>query len=122
MSVTRSFWWTRRRRELLETAEAGRRATCGLARPLEALWLGEIQTLVVADSVHLSGSECPNCGRLEPGSLGSCPACGTAMRPLHDLFHPAIGRALEQAGNVVVHGDAAQLLLEAGGGLGTPLR
>jgi peptide subunit release factor 1 (eRF1) len=49
---------------------------------LEVLWLGDVQTLVVADGVHLSGSECPNCGRLEPESLATCPVCGAAPTPI----------------------------------------
>jgi peptide chain release factor subunit 1 len=109
--------------ELLDEAQGGGRATCGLEPTLEALWLAEVQTLVVADGVHVSGSECPNCGRLEPESVARCPGCGTATQPVHDLFHRAIGLALEQAGSVeVVHGDAARRLLEAGDGLGALLR
>ena len=109
--------------ELLEAAGAGGRATCGLAPTLEALWLGDVQTLVVADGVQVGGSECPNCGRLAPAGVAACPACGTPMGPVHDLFHRAMERAREQAGSVeVVHGAAARRLLEAGDGLGALLR
>jgi peptide subunit release factor 1 (eRF1) len=109
--------------ELLETAGAGGRATRGLAPTLEALWLGEVRTLVVADGAAGEGSECPRCGRLEPGELATCPACGSAMRPVHDVFHRAMARAIEQAGRVeAVHGDAARRLLQAGDGLGALLR
>jgi peptide chain release factor subunit 1 len=108
--------------ELFETAGAGGRATRGLAPTLEALWLGEVRTLVVADGAAGGGSECPRCGRLEPGEVATCPACGSAMRPVHDVFHRAMARAVEQAGRVeVVHGDAAWRLLEAGDGLGALL-
>jgi peptide subunit release factor 1 (eRF1) len=109
--------------ELLETAGAGGRATRGLAPTLEALWLGEVRTLVVADGAEAEGSECPRCGRLEAGDIATCPACGNAMRSVHDVFHRAMARTIEQAGRVeVVHGDAARRLLEAGGGLGALLR
>lgn len=105
-------------REALETAGAGGRVTCGLAPTLEALWLGDVQTLLVADAVDIGGSECPNCGRLAPEGVATCPACGTAMRPVHDLFHLARDRTLELAGRVeILHGDAARRLREAGGGL-----
>ena len=108
---------------LFETAGAGGRATTGLAPTLEALWLGEVRTLVVADGAAAEGSECPNCGRLEPGNLATCPACGSTMRPVHDVLHRAMARTIEQAGRVeVVHGDAARRLLQAGGGLGALLR
>lgn len=109
--------------ELIESAGARGRGTCGLAPTLEALWAGQVQTLVVADGAHAAGSECPNCARLEPGTVTTCPACGKAMQPVHDLFHRAMGRVLEQAGSAeVMHGDAARRLLELGGGLGALLR
>jgi peptide subunit release factor 1 (eRF1) len=109
--------------DLFEIAGAGGRATQGVAPTLEALWLGEVRTLVVADGARQVGSECSNCGRLEAGDLTSCPACGSAMRPVHDVFHRAMARTLEQAGRVeVVHGGAARRLLEASGGLGALLR
>jgi peptide subunit release factor 1 (eRF1) len=108
--------------ELFETAGAGGRATSGVAPTLEALWLGEVRTLVVADGAQGQGSECPNCGRLEPGDVATCPACGSAMQPVHDVVHRAMARTIEQAGRVeVVHGDAARRLLQTGG-LGALLR
>ena len=109
--------------ELLETAGGGGRATYGVTPTLDALWGKAVRTLVVADGVHGTGSECPNCGRLEPSALATCPACGASMRSLHDVFHRAMELALEQADRVeVVHGDAARRLREAGGGLGALLR
>lgn len=109
--------------ELFDAAGPGGRATSGPESTLEALRLGRVQTLVVADGVHLGGSECPDCGRLRPRSVATCSACGASMRPVHDLFHLAMDRALEQAGSVeIVHGAAAQRLREAGGGLGALLR
>jgi peptide subunit release factor 1 (eRF1) len=109
--------------DLFEMAGAQGRAIYGLEPTLESLWLGEVQTLVVADGADVSGSECPNCRRLGPGSVQACPACGTTMRPAPDLLHRAMARALEQAGGVeVVHGHAARRLLETGGGLGALLR
>jgi peptide subunit release factor 1 (eRF1) len=109
--------------ELFEIAGAQGRAIYGLEQTLETLWLGEVQTLVVADGADVSGSECPNCWRLAPGRVAACPACGTAMRPVPDLLHRAVARAVEQAGSVeAVHGHAARRLLETGGGLGALLR
>ena len=109
--------------QLLETANSHGLATYGMASTLDALWRGAVQRLVVADSAEGSGSECPRCRRLEPGTVGRCPACGSVMLPTHDVFHAAMQRALEQAGNVeVVHGDAAQQLMKTGDGLGAMLR
>jgi peptide chain release factor subunit 1 len=109
--------------ELLDEAGAGQRATCGVAPTLEALWLGDVLTLVVAEGVHAPGSECTECRRLQPGTIATCSACGKAMQPTHDLFHRAMSRAREQAGGVeVLHDDAAQKLIGAGGGMGALLR
>ena len=109
--------------ELLDTAGARGRAACGVAPTLEALAQGSVRTLVVAEALHDRGSECPHCGRLEPGSVASCPACGAAMRPVHDLYHSAARRALLQAGRVeTVHGEAARRLQERCGGLAAFLR
>jgi peptide subunit release factor 1 (eRF1) len=109
--------------EVLEMAGAGGRATCGVPRTLEALWIGDVQTLVVSEGVEDEGSECGDCGRLERGRLQKCPACGNPMHPVHDVFHRAMGRTLQQSGSVeVVHGEPARLLVQAGGGLGARLR
>lgn len=109
--------------ELIEAAGGGGRATCGVEPTLEALLMRAVQTLVVADGVHVGGAECPSCGVLAPEGVQTCPACGATMRPVHDLFHRAMERAREQAGRVeVVQGEAARRLLEAGGGLGALLR
>jgi peptide subunit release factor 1 (eRF1) len=110
-------------RELLEVAGAGGRATCGIPETLDALWLGDVQTLVVAHGVHAPGSECGNCGRLETATLETCPMCGSAMHEVHDVFHRAMARTLEQAGSVeTLHGESATRLRQAGGGMGAILR
>jgi peptide subunit release factor 1 (eRF1) len=95
----------------------------GLKETLEALWLGEVQALVVAEGPDVAGGECRNCGRLEMGSGATCAACGNSLVPVPDLLHRAMARTLEQAGSVeVVHGDAARRLRDEGGGLAALLR
>jgi peptide chain release factor subunit 1 len=109
--------------ELLDMAGPAGRATVGVTATLDALWADLVQTLVLAHRDGVVGSECPNCGRLEQGRVASCPACGKAMTPVHDLFHRAMARAREQAASVeVVHGAAARRLLDVGEGLGAVLR
>jgi peptide chain release factor subunit 1 len=109
--------------ELLETAGAGGPATCGVVPTLDALWFDAVQTLVVSADVHVGGIECPNCWRLDPGSSVTCPACDAPTRPVHDLFHRAMGAARERAAGVeVLHGEAAGRLLKQGGGLSAFLR
>ena len=109
--------------ELFETAAAGGLGTVGVDRTLEALFLGEVRTLVIADGAPAEGSECPNCGRLTTGRPSACPACGNRMDPVADVFERAIERTLAMSGSVeVVHNEPAQRLLEAGGGMGAFLR
>jgi peptide chain release factor subunit 1 len=109
--------------QLLDLAGPAGRAVLGVRPTLAALWADMVQTLVVAFSASGDGSDCPNCLRLEPGSVERCPACGTEMRRVHDLFHRAMQRAREQSGSVeIVHGAAEKRLLEVGGGLGALLR
>jgi peptide subunit release factor 1 (eRF1) len=108
--------------ELFEKAGAGGRATVGIARTLDALWLGDVQTLVVSHGAHEPGSECTNCGRLEAGALEKCPMCGAPMRSVHDVFHRAMARTIEQSGAVeTLRGEPSDRLREAGG-LGAILR
>lgn len=109
--------------ELLDLAGPAGRATLGVTPTLAALGADMVQTLVVAHGVQAEGSECPNCARLDRGRVKSCPSCGHAMRPVHDVFHRAMGRAVDQSGRVeVMHGVAAKQLIERGGGLGALLR
>ena len=108
---------------VLELAGAGGRATCGIIPTLEALWIGDVRSLVVADNARFSGGECTNCGRFDSDGATACPACGQPVRQVHDLCHRVMGRALEQRGSVhVVHGHAADRLSQAGNGIAAFLR
>jgi peptide chain release factor subunit 1 len=110
-------------RTLLDAAGPAGRSTLGVAPTLDALWADMVQTLVVAEDLHLDGSECPNCLRLMPGTVDTCPTCGKGMEPVHDLVHRAVARARDQAARLeVVRGAAARRLQEVGSGLGALLR
>jgi peptide subunit release factor 1 (eRF1) len=110
-------------RELFETAAAGGPATHGVAATLEAIWLGCVHKLVVADELRLPGSECPECGRLAQDCPPTCPACGVRPMPLADVVERAIERTVEEAGTVeIVHGAPASRLKAEGEGLGALLR
>jgi peptide subunit release factor 1 (eRF1) len=109
--------------QLLDLLGPNGRATLGVEPTLAALWADTVQTLVVTHEFHLGGSECPNCGRLDPGRIQQCPTCGKEMREVHDLVHRAMARAVEQSARVdVLHGAAGHRLMELGGGLGCLLR
>lgn len=79
----------------------------GVKPTLHALWLGAVNTLVLEEGRHEAGSECPSCGRLEPGRVASCPRAGHRCDPRTICFMP---RA------------AARRLREDGRGLGAVLR
>jgi peptide subunit release factor 1 (eRF1) len=109
--------------EVVEMAGSGGRATCGVDPTLEALWAGDIRTLVIAEAVELTGTECSNCGRLHRGNAPICPNCGGSTHILSDFSHQIVGRAVEEGGRVeVVHGAAARRLNTAGEGLAAFLR
>ena len=109
--------------DVVEMAGSGGRATCGVGPTLDALWIGDVRVLVVADGMMLRGTECSNCRYLQQGSAQSCTKCSAATHAVHDLVHRITGRAVEQSGRVeIVHGRAAQRLSTAGDGLGALLR
>jgi peptide subunit release factor 1 (eRF1) len=109
--------------QLIELLGPNGRAMLGVEPTLAALWADTVQTLVVTHELHLAGSECSNCGRLDPGRIQQCPTCGKEMREVHDLVHRAMARAVEQSARVdVLHGAAGHRLMELGDGLGCLLR
>ncbi len=109
--------------ELLEIAAAGGPATHGLGPTLEAVWLGQVHVLVVAEDCRAPGSECLACGRLAAETPPLCPACGGQVRPLDDAVERAMERTLEEGGRVEVVRDApARRLREVGEGIGAILR
>jgi peptide chain release factor subunit 1 len=108
--------------ELFEVAGHRGNATYGIDATLEALWRGAVQKLVVSHGARLAGAECTSCGRLQR-ARARCSTCGGALEPVHDLFHRAMGKTLDEAGNVeIVHAEAAARLTERGAGLGALLR
>ena len=109
--------------EVIETARSGARATCGVDATLEALWAGDIRTLLIAQGVALTGTECSNCGRLHRGTLSICSSCGALTHGLPDFSHSLAGRVVGQGGRVeVVHAAAAERLNNEGEGLAAFLR
>ncbi len=95
----------------------------GITATLDALWMGDVQTLIVADALRLSGVECSNCGRLDASSRSRCPACQSLTRETHDLVHRAMARTREQGGRVeVFHDDLGTRLMQNAKGLAALLR
>ena len=101
-----------------------RRTRLARAAPtLDALWNGQVDTLLVARDARMPGAECPNCGRIVASGRAECPSCSARMEPLDDIIERAIERTLGQSGQVeLLGGAAAERLHEAGGGIGAILR
>jgi len=109
--------------EVVEMAGSGARATCGVDPTLEALWAGDVRTLIIAEALPLTGTGCSNCGRLHRGNVSICPGCGASTHLLPDFGHHVAVRAVAQGGRVeVVHAAAAERLNKAGEGLAAFLR
>jgi peptide chain release factor subunit 1 len=113
-------------RRLVDTVleEAGADgASCGLVGTLEAISLAQVRTLLVAEGTEQEGGECQNCGRLEPGHVRPCPACGGTMDPRVHLLERAMERTRAQAGEIeIVRGDPADRLRERCEGVGALYR
>ena len=102
--------------EQLVEAAVHNRGSRGVPATLRALYLGNVQTLVVADGFHIPGVECTGCGLLDRLPFDRCEACGGTMEPTHDVIHRAMARVVAQSGTVeVVHDGAAQPLADYDG-------
>jgi peptide chain release factor subunit 1 len=109
--------------DVIERAVVHGLGACGTAPTVDAIGLGEVSTLVLADAPSEPGSVCPVCGWLGWGTLTICPVCGSALDPVADIADLLIRRALDRGGQVeVVHGEAADRLVTECDGAGALLR
>jgi peptide subunit release factor 1 (eRF1) len=98
-------------------------AALGLAQTLDALFLRQVRTLVLAEGFTVASGECPVESRVEPGRLEECPTCSAEMTPVGDPIDRAAQQKLEQDGQVeIVHEAAAELLRDECDGIGALLR
>ncbi len=96
---------------------------CGWSATLEAVWLRQVLTLVLADGLTASGSECRVDGRLYPEAPGPCPLCGAETLPVGDLADRAAQLTLVQDAEVeIAHDAAAGRLRDSCDGMGAVLR
>ncbi|MGA8500151.1 MAG: hypothetical protein WB683_01255 [Candidatus Sulfotelmatobacter sp.] len=72
-------------RETLNQARHQARGVTGLRRVLNALELGEVQTLLVGQSYHAQAVECSGCGHLDAHLVNFCPVCGRQTREVVDV-------------------------------------
>jgi peptide subunit release factor 1 (eRF1) len=108
---------------VMDASRSNGPGACGMSTTLEAVWLRQILSLVVADGLTATGSECPVDGRLYPDPPGPCPMCGAETRAVADIVDRAAQLALEQDGDVeIAHEGAGQRLRDACEGMGALLR
>jgi peptide chain release factor subunit 1 len=108
---------------VIDASRSNGPGACGMSSTLEAVWLRQIGTLVLASGLTSSGSECPVDARLYSDPPGPCPMCGALTLPVADIVDRAAHRTLRQDGDVeIVHEGAAQRLREACDGMGAILR
>jgi peptide chain release factor subunit 1 len=109
--------------EVIDGCRSNGPAACGMSPTLEALWLRQVRTLVVAEGLTAAGTECPVDGRLDVVEAGPCPMCGAGTLPVGDVVDRAAQLTLQQDGTVeIVHETAADRLRAAGDGMGALLR
>ncbi len=101
-------------RTLLEDVSSPHPAL-GVDSTLEAVSDDRVHRLLVADSFHPAGYECPSCGFLAQTG-GACGRCGAETTAVADLGEALVERSrLEGATVEVVAGEAAERLIAAGG-------
>ncbi len=97
-----------------ELHESGK-AVSGLEAVCRAVSEARVWRLFYVRGFHADGVECTACGALSPGAPGSCPVCGSAVRPTEHLVDRLAQAVLEQAGQVeMVAGPAAERLEKMG--------
>jgi peptide chain release factor subunit 1 len=94
---------------LAEAFGSGGAAASGLGDVLEAVHEQRVATLLVDDGFAAPGVACPTCGWLGAPGPSACPADGTATDPREDIVDVAVGRALNQAAEVLVLRDRPEL-------------
>jgi hypothetical protein len=115
-------------RQLYDASRSGGAGVVGVPETLRALYLDEVQTLLIDADLRLAGCQCANCGALSAsGAPGArqrrslCPICGlTDLRACPDLGNEAIGDALARRGQVELLEEPGEL--RGDGGMGAVLR
>lgn len=107
-------WHARRRedetlRSLSERLAQGERAAAGLEDVLAAVNERRLERLFVDAGLTAMGARCPSCGWLGLPAGDSCPADGTALAPVRDVFEAAVEAAIAQSAEVQVLRDRPEL-------------
>jgi peptide subunit release factor 1 (eRF1) len=89
-----------RRQELmaqaLDLARSHGRGVTGLRRVLQAMAMGEVQTLFMGEKYHARASECPHCGHLNAHVPRLCAVCGLETNEIENICDALIPAAVQQ--------------------------
>lgn len=82
-------WQSNRRQQLvgqvLSEARSNGRGVTGLRRVLRSLELGEVQTLLLGETLQGHAVECTACGHIDAHLVSYCPICGRATQEIVDV-------------------------------------
>jgi peptide subunit release factor 1 (eRF1) len=82
--------------ETLNQARSGRRGVSGLRRVLNALEMGEVQTLFLGEKYHAQAVECAGCGHLDAHLVNACPVCGRPTRKVVEVGEALLPRVIRR--------------------------
>ncbi|MBV8205926.1 MAG: hypothetical protein JO041_03975 [Acidobacteria bacterium] len=88
-------------REVLGEAQRNGRGAAGLRPVLGALERGEVQALLVGETLGAQAMECTHCGHLETRTAPECELCGSKMREIEDVADALVGLALRSRAELV---------------------
>jgi peptide subunit release factor 1 (eRF1) len=82
--------------EALSQTRSNGHGVTGLRRVLRSLEMGEVQTLLIADSYSAHAVECGSCGHLDAHMVRYCPLCGRSTRELEDVCEAIVPSAIRR--------------------------
>jgi peptide subunit release factor 1 (eRF1) len=82
--------------EALSQTRSNGHGVTGLRRVLRSLEMGEVQTLLIADSYSSRAVECGSCGHLDAHMVRYCPLCGRGTRELEDVCEAIVPSAIRR--------------------------
>lgn len=82
--------------EALSQTRSNGHGVTGLRRVLRSLEMGEVQTLLIADSYSAHAVECGSCGHLDAHMVRYCPLCGRGTRELEDVCEAIVPSAIRR--------------------------
>lgn len=107
-------------REVVGGAQRNGRGALGLRHVLNSLERGEVQAIVVGDSLNATVVECNHCGHLDTRMVKECAVCGQPTQEIDDVIDALVTQAMRNSADIVyVTNDD---MLASVGGIGALLR